>query len=164
MRVALRRQRCRRDAAAGDRRILVQPLVAAVRVHERNRLLDEPLRAGGLGGARHRRRRFSAHAVVLLPGGGISDAISTWDVRQQVDNSFRPVERATQRGLVEDVRLDGARPEAFEPLAAARGARHAGDAVAGFEQLTDGPLPDDTCGSGDDDLVHAVLTTYPARS
>ena len=64
--------------------------------------------------------------------------------------------------LVEHVGLDGARPEALEPLAAARGARHAGDAVAGGKQRADGTLPDDAGGSGDHDLVHAQLTTLPA--
>ena len=160
-RVALGRQRGRRHAAAGDRRILVEPRVAAVGVHERDRLLHEPLHAGGLGGARDRRRRLGAHAVVLLPGGRIGHAIGARDVGQQVDDGVRPVERAAQRRLVEHVGLDGARPEALEPLAAARGARHARDAVAGGEQLADGAPPDDARGSGDHDLVHARLTSTP---
>ena len=54
--------------------------------------------------------------------------------------------------------------ETLEPLAAARGARHAGDAVAGGEHFAYRALPDDACGSGDHDLVHARLTRYPARS
>ena len=33
------------------------------------------------------------------------------------------------------------------------------DVVACGEQLADGALPDDACGSGDHDLVHAGLTT-----
>jgi hypothetical protein len=45
-----------------------------------------------------------------------------------------------------------------------RGRRHAPDAVAGGEHLADGTPPDDARGSGDRDLVHAGLTTYPARS
>ena len=52
-------------------------------------------------------------------------------------------------------------PEALEPLAAARGARHARDAVAGGEQLADGAPPDDACGSGDHDLVHAATDEVP---
>jgi len=86
--------------------------------------LHEPSRAGGLGGARDRRRRLGAHAVVLLPGGRLGHAIRARDVCQQVHHGVRPVERAPQRRLVEHVGLDGARPEALEPLAAARGARH----------------------------------------
>jgi hypothetical protein len=79
-------------------------------------------------------------------------------VGEQVDDGVRPVERAAQRRLVEHVGLDGVRPEALEPLAAARGARHARDAVAGGEQLAHGAPPDDAGGSGDHYLVHAGLT------
>jgi hypothetical protein len=32
--------------------------------------------------------------------------------------------------------------------------------VAGGEQWVGGAPPEDACGSGDHDLVHAVLTTY----
>ena len=161
-RVALGRQGSRRHAAASNRRVLVEPRVAAVGVHERDRLLHEPFHAGGLGGARDRRRRLGAHAVVLLPGGRIGHAIGARDVRQQVHDGVRPVKRAAQRRLVEDVSLDGARPEALDPLAAIRGTRHARDAVAGGEQLTHGAPPDDARGSSDNDLVHTQLTTYPA--
>jgi hypothetical protein len=84
-------------------------------------------------------------------------------VCQQVDDGVRPVERAAQRRLVEHVGLDGARAvEALEPLAAAGGARHARDAVASGDRLADGAPPDDARGSGDHDLTHAGLTTYPA--
>jgi hypothetical protein len=48
--------------------------------------------------------------------------------------------------------------------AAARGARHARDVLAGCEQLANGAPPDGARGSGDHDLVHAEQTTYPARS
>ena len=84
-------------------------------------------------------------------------------MRQQVDDGVGPVERAAQRRLVEHVGLDGARPEALELLATASGARHARDAVAGGKQLADGAPPDDARGSGDHDLVHAELTTYPTE-
>jgi hypothetical protein len=43
--------------------------------------------------------------------------------------------------------LDRAGPEALEQLAAARGARHARDAVTAREQLADGAPPDDAGGS-----------------
>jgi hypothetical protein len=89
-------------------------------------------------------------------------AVAARDVCQQVDDGGRPIERAAQRRLIEHVGLDGARPKDLEPLAAARGARHAPDAVAGGEQLADGALSDDARGSGDHDLVRAELTTYPA--
>jgi hypothetical protein len=70
VRVALRGQRGRRDAAAGDRRILVEPTIAAVGVHERDRFLHESLDASGSRGARDRGSRgLGAHAVVLRPGG-----------------------------------------------------------------------------------------------
>jgi hypothetical protein len=77
----------------------------------------------------------------------------------EVHDGVRSVEGAAQGGVVEHVGLDGARAEALEQLAAASGARHAGDAVACGEQLADGALPDDAGGSGDHDLVHAGLTT-----
>jgi len=48
--------------------------------------------------------------------------------------------------------------EGLEALAPASRARHAGDPVAGGDQLTDGASPDDSGGSGDDDLVHVSLT------
>jgi hypothetical protein len=83
-------------------------------------------------------------------------------VRQQVDDDVRSVERAAQRRLVEDVDLDGARPEAVEPLAAGDGPRYARDAVAGGDQLADGAPPDDARGSGDHDLGHAQPATYAA--
>ena len=162
--VALRGQRGRRHTAAGDRRLLVEPGVTAVGVHERDRLLHEPPDVSDLRGARDRRRRMGAQAVVLLPGGRIAHALGARDVRQQVHDGVRAVERAAQRRLVEDVSLDGARPEALELLATASRARHARDGVAGGEQLTDGSPPDDARGSGDHDLVHASLTTYPTES
>jgi hypothetical protein len=85
-------------------------------------------------------------------------------VGEQVDDAVGPVERAGQRRLIEDVGLDGARPEALEPLAAARGARHARDAVPRGEQLAHRALPDHPCRSGDDDVVHTELTTDAART
>jgi hypothetical protein len=36
--------------------------------------------------------------------------------------------------------------------------------VAGGDYLADGAMPDDSCGSGDHDLIHAGLTRYPDRS
>ena len=160
--MALGRKRRRRHAAAGHRRVLVQPRVAAVGVHERDRLLHEPADAGRLGRAGDRRRRLGAHTVVLRPGGRIGHAIGPRDVGQHVDDGVGPGERATQRRLVEHVGLDGARPEALQPLAAGRGARHARDAVPGGQELADGAAPDDAGRSGDHDLVHAELTTNPA--
>ena len=124
--VALGGQRGGRHAAAGDRRILVEPPVAAVGIDEGDRLLHEPLHAGGLRGARDRRRGVGAHAVVLRPGGRIGHAIGARDVGEQVDDAVRPVEGALEGSLVEHVGPDGARAEALQPLAAARGA---GDAM-----------------------------------
>src|SRR3954453_1681283 len=120
-----------------------------------DRLLFESLRAGGPGGARDRGGRVGSQAVVLLPGGPIGHAIDARDVREQVDDGVRAVEDAPQRRLVEHVGLHGARAEALQQVAAARGARHARDAVAGGEQLADGAAADDTRGSGDHELVHA---------
>ena len=151
--VALGRQRGGRHAAAGDRRILVEPRVAAVGVDEGDRLLDEPLHPGGVRGARDRRRRLGAHAVVLRPGGPIRHAIGRRHVGEQVDDGVRAVEGVTEGGLVEHVRLDGARAEALQPLATARGARDAHDAVARGDQFADGAPPDDSRGAGDHDLV-----------
>jgi len=89
-------------------------------------------------------------------------ALGTWVSRLTTVSA--PSKARRSDALVEHVGLDGARPEALEPLAAPRGARHAGDAVPGGQQLADGAPPDDACGSGDHDLVHAGLTRYPARS
>ncbi len=75
-----------------------------------------------------------------------------------------PANARAQRRLVVDVGLDGAGPEALEPLAAGRGARHAGHAVAGGKQFTDGAAADHARRSGDHDLVHTDLTTPAARS
>ena len=69
-----------------------------------------------------------------------------------------------ERCRVEDVGLDGARAQAVEDFAAAGGPRHARDLIAGGEHLAHGALPDYAGGSGDDDLVHAQVTTYPTRT
>jgi hypothetical protein len=105
-----------------------------------------------------RTRSFSTQA----DGSAMRSALGTCVSR--LTTASAPVERAAQRRLVEDVGLDGARSEGREPLAPARGARHAPDAVAGGEHLADGAPPDDACGPGYHDLVHADPTRYPARS
>ena len=52
----------------GDRRVLVQPAVAAVGVEEGEGLLDQAPGAGVMGGAGDGRGRVAAEAVVLVPG------------------------------------------------------------------------------------------------
>ena len=96
--VALGRQGRRRDAAAGDRRVLVEPRGAAVGVHERvdsctSRRTPAPFVARAMVAEASDRQ-----AVVLRPGGRVAHAVDGRDVREQVDHGLGPLDRAPAAG------------------------------------------------------------------
>ena len=95
-RVGLGGQRGRGRGAAGDRRVLVEPGVAAVGVHEGERLLDQARGAGDLRRPGDDGRRLAAQAVVLVPGAGRRHALGGRDVGEQVDDGVRAGERVVR--------------------------------------------------------------------
>ena len=65
---------------------------------------------------------------------------------EEVDDGVRAGERGRQRGLIEDVGLDGEGAEALDQPPAPQGAGDAADLVAGGKQFADGTAPDDARG------------------
>ena len=156
-------ERGRRRGAAHDGRVLVEPRVAAVGVHERERLLDQAPGAGRLRRQRDDGRRLAAQPVVLVPRAGRRHALGGRDAGEQVHDGVGAGERVGHGGLVEDVGLDGAGAEALEQPPGARRPHDAGDPMAGGEQFGDYAPPDDAGGSSDHD-VHDQLTRHAAES
>ena len=95
-RVRLGDQRRRGRAAAGDRRVLVEPGVAAVGVEEGERLLDEPRGAGVLRRPRDRPRTRRAAAGRSRPMRRRRHPVGGRDVGEEVDDGVRARERGRQ--------------------------------------------------------------------
>jgi hypothetical protein len=154
----------RRAGRRVQRRVLVEPCVAAVGVEEAQRLLDQPPRPRGVRRPGDHGRRLLAQAVVLLPGAREHEPLERRDVREEVDDRVGAVERAGERGLVEDVGGHGAGAEALDDVAGAVGADDARDAVARADELGDRAAPDDAGRSGDDDVgAHVRVTRRTAQ-
>jgi hypothetical protein len=143
-----------------DRRVLVEPAVAAVGVEQDDRLLHEALRARLPRRLRDRPRGLAAQPVGLPPRPREGHPLDRRDARQQVHHRVGAGERRAQRPPGEDVRADGLGAERRDALAAL--AHDAPDLVPGRDQLAHRPAADRAGRPRHHHVhAHARVTTRP---
>lgn len=129
---------------------LVDPRLAAVGVDQTERLLNESLDAPGEGRLDQMGGDEAADAVVLPPGPGEEHARARRDVGGQVADHVVAGDRATDGRGIEEVDRHRGRSHPLQGGPLFRRATDRRHRMPGRDQEGDGPLPDDSRCSGDE--------------